>query len=185
MSRTLSNLLPLGSKALEFKLKNITDEEEINLFSYTRGYPFVIAFICNHCPYVLHILDKLVEVGNHYSKNGVPFICISSNDPISYPKDSPEEMKFFAIKNNFQFPYCYDEKQDVAKGYNAACTPDIYLFNHKKTLVYHGQFDNSRPSNKIRVTGKNLVDAINCLIYSKPINQDQQRSIGCNIKWKN
>ena len=184
MSLTLSNMLPLGTQAPKFKLKNTVDNNQIDLYTHVNKRHFVIAFICNHCPYVTHIVDKFVEVANHYNKKEIKFIAISANDVVSHPADSPENMRSLARKKYFEFPYCYDESQEIAKAYDTACTPDFYLFNKNKLLVYRGQFDSSRPSNATPVTGRSLINAMNSLLSDKLIDQEQTQSMGCNIKWK-
>lgn len=183
MSLTPS-MLPLGTKAPSFRRCNTISDKMIELYPYTSNHPFIVAFICNHCPYVMHILDRLVEVGNIYQAKGIKFIAISTNDIAEYPQDAPEKMKLLAESKGFKFPYCYDESQDIAKAYHAACTLDFYLFNQDKLLVYRGQFDSSRPNNEIEVTGKSLVNAMDNLLDSKPIDAQQTQSMGCNIKWK-
>jgi thiol-disulfide isomerase/thioredoxin len=141
-------------------------------------------FICNHCPYVKHINHGLVSLANEFIDEGVSFIAISSNDVENYPADSPELMKEVAEDENYPFPYLYDETQEVAKAYDAACTPDFYVFDGDLKLVYRGQFDDSRPSNEIPVTGRDLSNALNAVINGMPVNPKQVPSIGCNIKWK-
>jgi len=141
-------------------------------------------FICNHCPYVRHVISKLVELIKDYREHGVSVVAINSNDIVSYPDDAPAKMKIIAAQYSFNFPYLYDETQVVAKQYNAACTPDFFLFNSNHELVYRGQMDNSRPGNNIPVTGNELTEAINCMLEGKPISPVQKPSMGCNIKWK-
>ncbi|MGK7397796.1 MAG: thioredoxin family protein, partial [Candidatus Cyclobacteriaceae bacterium M3_2C_046] len=144
----------------------------------------VIMFICNHCPYVKHIIEEVVKVANKYLDDGISFIAISSNDVENYPDDSPEKMQEFADDHHFPFPYLFDETQDVAREFDAACTPDIYVFDSDDKLVYRGQFDDSRPKNDEPVTGKDLRNALTNLLNGMPINPEQKPSIGCNIKWK-
>jgi thiol-disulfide isomerase/thioredoxin len=141
-------------------------------------------FICNHCPYVKHIIEEVVKVANKYLDDGISFIAISSNDVENYPDDSPEKMQEFADDHHFPFPYLFDETQDVAREFDAACTPDIYVFDSDDKLVYRGQFDDSRPKNDEPVTGKDLRNALTNLLNGMPINPEQKPSIGCNIKWK-
>lgn len=141
-------------------------------------------FICNHCPFVMHVNEALVTIANHYMDLGINFIAISSNDTTSYPQDSPEHMKIHAKEQHYPFPYLYDETQEVAKAYDAACTPDIYVFDNDLKLVYRGQLDDSRPGNSIPVTGKDLRHALECLLNNTPNTNTQKPSIGCNIKWK-
>ena len=142
-------------------------------------------FICNHCPFVKHVNQQIVQIAKDYQNSGIKLIAISSNDIINYPDDSPSEMKKVAIKENFIFPYLFDETQIVAKNYDAACTPDFFIFNNSKKLVYRGQLDDSRPGNNITVTGEDVRNALESLISFKEINPVQKPSIGCNIKWKN
>ena len=139
-------------------------------------------FICNHCPFVIHVLDEIISISEEYFEN-ISFIAISSNDIVNYPEDSPELMKKLAIDKKFKFPYLYDENQEVAKNYDAACTPDFFLYNKNKKLIYRGQLDDSRPGNNIPITGNDLRKAIVSLIDGKEIEKNQKPSIGCNIKW--
>ena len=141
-------------------------------------------FICNHCPFVIHVNPTIVSLAKDYQKKGIAFIAISSNDVVNYPQDGPELMKENAQKEGYSFPYLYDESQAVAKAYDAACTPDFYLFNADSHLVYRGQLDDSRPGNGIPVTGKDLMNAMDNLLSNKGIDDKQKPSIGCNIKWK-
>ena len=140
-------------------------------------------FICNHCPFVIHVIDEIVSISENYKEN-ISFVAISSNDVINYPDDSPELMKKFAVNKNFSFPYLFDETQEVAKSFDAACTPDFFLYNNESKLVYRGQMDDSRPGNGIPVTGNDLKSALDNLIRNKEISAEQKPSIGCNIKWK-
>ena len=184
MALTNSNNIPMGMIAKEFKLKNVINNEQIALTEYAKDTPIVIAFICNHCPYVKHIINRLVEIGNNYEKNVIKFIAMSSNNAEKYPEDSEEKMKLLSIEKNMLFPYCYDESQIVAKKYKAACTPDIYLFDRKHQLVYHGQFDSAQLNSTIPVTGEDLINAIEQLVRGKKISSRQIPSLGCSIKWK-
>jgi thiol-disulfide isomerase/thioredoxin len=144
----------------------------------------VIMFLSNHCPYVKHIQSKLVELANLYQHKGICFIAISSNDVVHYPADSPEKMRLEAEQFHYPFPYLYDESQDVAKAYQAACTPDFYIFDKELLCVYRGCLDESTPGNNKPVTGAHLRDALECILAGKPVNPHQKPSIGCNIKWK-
>jgi thiol-disulfide isomerase/thioredoxin len=141
-------------------------------------------FICNHCPFVKHVQEELVRVANDYQDHGVSFVAISANDVDAYPADSPQNMKAVAQRLGYPFPYLYDESQDVARAYQAACTPDFYVFDRDLSLVYRGQLDGSRPGNGIPVTGRDLRAALDALLAGKPVSPDQRPSIGCNIKWK-
>jgi peroxiredoxin len=183
MAQTPSNMLPLGTKAPNFKLLDTIDYK-VKILNELRGEKAtVIVFICNHCPFVKHINSELSATAIKYKNQGVNFIAISSNDVENYPQDSPDLMKQLAKEENFIFPYLYDDTQEVARAYNAACTPDFYLFNSDLQLVYRGQFDDSRPGNNIPVTGKDLKNAIDAVINNRPVDAHQKPSIGCNIKW--
>jgi thiol-disulfide isomerase/thioredoxin len=141
-------------------------------------------FICNHCPFVLHVIDEVVKVANDYRVQGIGVMAISSNDVVQYPQDGPAEMAEFALEHKIGFPYLYDETQEVAKAFDAACTPDFYLFDNSDKLFYRGQLDDSRPGNNIPLSGSDLRNAIDALIYNRVIAEPQKPSIGCNIKWK-
>ncbi len=185
MSLTPSNMLPLGTIAPPFSLIDTISNNTYTLTNLKGRNATVIAFICNHCPFVIHINPKLVEIANHYQEKGIHFIAISSNDATKYPQDTPGKMKIHAKENEYPFPYLYDETQMIAKKYDAACTPDFYIFDADVKLVYRGQMDNSRPGNEIAVTAINLTTALDALLANKPIKALQKPSIGCNIKWKN
>lgn len=184
MARTPSNMLPLGTKAPYFSILDTVSDAILNLNQLKGETGTVIIFICNHCPFVIHINSELVAIANKYKAEGVNFIAISSNDVENYPQDSPEKMKVHAKTESYPFPYLYDETQDVAKAYDAACTPDLYLFDAHSKLVYRGQLDDSRPGNGIPLTGKDLRNALDALISGKENGNIQKPSIGCNIKWK-
>ena len=185
MARTPSNMLPLGTKAPDFNLPDTTNNLSLVSLNEAKGKNgTVILFICNHCPFVIHVNSELVAVANEYQEKGIHFVAISSNDVENYPADSPENMTRNAKENNYPFPYLYDETQEIAKAYDAACTPDIYLFNADLQLVYRGQLDDSRPGNGIPVTGNDLRHALNCVLEHKTNERTQKPSIGCNIKWK-
>lgn len=184
MAATPSNMLALGTIAPDFDLYNPQLRINQKLSDLKREKATVIMFICNHCPYVVHIIEKIVEISDYFIKKEVAFIAINSNDVENYPDDSPEKMVEFSNKYKFNFPYLFDESQEVAKAYKAACTPDIYLFDQGLKLVYRGQFDNSRPNNGIKATGKDLALAIDAVLYNEKISSNQIPSIGCNIKWK-
>ncbi|MFV9550653.1 thioredoxin family protein [Algibacter sp. PT7-4] len=185
MADTPSNMLPLGTKAPDFSLLDTVSNSTLNLNTLKGEKGTVIFFICNHCPFVIHINKEIVAIANAYAEKDIGFIAISSNDIIKYPQDSPEKMKIHAKHENYPFPYLYDETQDIAKAYNAACTPDFYVFNAHLKLTYRGQLDDSRPGNNLPVTGKDLRYALDCLIKNKENTQLQKPSIGCSIKWKN
>ena len=183
MARTPSNMVTLGTKVPKFELHNTVDDilySSEQLFSKNGT---VVMFICNHCPFVIHVIDEIVSISENYKEN-ISFVAISSNDVINYPDDSPELMKKFAVNKNFSFPYLFDETQEVAKSFDAACTPDFFLYNNESKLVYRGQMDDSRPGNGIPVTGNDLKSALDNLIKNKEISAEQKPSIGCNIKWK-
>ncbi len=184
MAATPSTMLELGTIAPEFKLHDTISNKELSLHELKSDKATVVMFICNHCPYVVHILDKLVEVGKEYQLKGISFVAISSNDVVNYPEDSPEKMKELAGKKDFPFPYLYDETQDVAKVYRAACTPDLFLFDKNLKLIYRGQFDDSRPGNDIPPSGNDLKNALDNILDGKDVDPNQIPSIGCNIKWK-
>lgn len=184
MSAVESTMLELGTKAPDFTLPIVTGGI-LNFNKYSsRSKGTVIAFICNHCPYVKHINNALVEIAKSYIQKGVGFIAISSNDVERYPQDGPEEMIKTAKEENYPFPYLYDESQKVAKAYRAACTPDFYIFDDEAKLTYRGQFDESRPGNGKAATGDDLQKAIEAMIAGKKPIENQIPSIGCNIKWK-
>lgn len=185
MARTESNMLALGTMAPPFSLLDTISNKKIQLQEMAGISGTVIMFICNHCPFVIHVNPEISKIANDYIAKGIAFIAISSNDVINYPQDGPSLMKEHAIKNEYSFPYLYDETQEVAKAYDAACTPDFYLFDAHLKLAYRGQLDNSRPGNSIPLSGNELRNAIKALLESKPISKDQRPSIGCNIKWKN
>ena len=182
MARTPSNMVNLGTKAPDFKLINTINNEDIASDTIFNKNGTIIMFICNHCPFVVHVIDEIISISEEYFQD-ISFIAISSNDIVNYPEDSPKLMRKLAIDKQFKFPYLYDENQEVAKKYDAACTPDFFLFDKNKKLVYRGQLDDSRPGNNIPVTGNDLRNAIISLIKGKEIDKNQKPSIGCNIKW--
>jgi len=184
MANTLSNMLPLGSKAADFELIDTVSDKKMSLTELKGNKGTVIFFICNHCPFVIHVNKELVRIANEYKTKGISFIAISSNDVENYPQDGPELMQENAKIFNYPFPYLYDETQVVAKLYEAACTPDTYVFNENLNLVYRGQIDGSRPGNTIPVSGSDLRTALDHLLSKKDIVENQKPSIGCNIKWK-
>lgn len=184
MSRTPSNMLPLGTKAPEFSLTDTVTDKSVNLQALKGDQGTVIMFICNHCPFVKHVNPEIVKLAKEYQDKGIGFIAISSNDVENYPQDAPDLMKENAKEMGYTFPYLYDETQDVAQAYRAACTPDFYLFDDHLKLVYRGQLDDSRPGNGLPLTGNDLRNALDALLSGEEIDQDQKPSIGCNIKWK-
>ncbi|MBT8257465.1 MAG: thioredoxin family protein, partial [Bacteroidia bacterium] len=180
MARTPSNMLALGTKAPNFRLYDTASHRMLTLAELKGKAGTVVMFICNHCPFVIHVNEQLVKTANEYQAKGIQFIAISSNDVVNYPQDSPEKMIEQVKKLNYPFPYLYDETQQVAKSYDAACTPDLYLFNENLELVYRGQLDGSRPGNDIPVTGEDLHYAMDCLLSGKENDRSQMPSIGCN-----
>lgn len=184
MAATLSTMMPLGTTAPEFKLPDTVSAKTLSLQELKSSKGTLVMFICNHCKYVKHIHQQLIAISNESVSKGLAVIAISSNDVINYPEDAPERMKDQALQHNYKFPYLYDESQEIAKAYDAACTPDFFLFDGELKLVYRGQFDNSRPSNEIPVTGNDLQQAIATLLAGGKISEEQRPSIGCNIKWK-
>ncbi len=179
-----SDTLALGTIAPDFRLVDVVSEKYFSTDELRGNSATVLLFICNHCPYVKHINKELVLAANDYAMNGVQFIAISSNDAIEYPEDSPENMKRVAFEEQYPFPYLYDETQETAHRYGATCTPDIFIFDKLMYLVYHGQFDSSRPSNTLPVTGKDIRMALDALLIHQEIPTKQIHSIGCSIKWK-
>jgi len=184
MALTESNKFSIGTKAPSFHLINTVNDVLVSLDGLKGENGTVIMFICNHCPFVIHVNEELVKMANEYQQKGIRFIAISSNDVEKYPEDAPKLMKQLAKEENYSFPYLYDETQEVAKAYNAACTPDFYIFDADLKSVYHGQLDNSRPGNGLPVTGSDLRNSLNILLEKKPVLENQKPSIGCGIKWK-
>lgn len=184
MVATPSNMLPLGTKAPEFCLVDTRTNLMISLEQCKSACATVIMFLSNHCPYVKHVQSKLVELVQLYQKQGIEFIAISSNDVEQYPADDPEQMKLEAEQAHYSFPYLYDETQEVAKAYKAACTPDFYIFDKDLLCIYRGCLDESTPGNNKEVTGAHLQQALDNILAGKPVSAEQKPSIGCNIKWK-
>lgn len=184
MAETPSNMLPLGTKATEFILPDTRTNQMLSLQKLKSPIATVIMFICNHCPYVKHIQTKLVDVAKHYQTKNIAFIAISSNDINYRTEDGPEFMRQVADTLGFTFPYLFDETQAIAKAYQAACTPDFYIFDKDLLCVYRGRFDNSTPGNNQPVTGLDLTQALDQIIAGKTVSIEQYPSVGCNIKWK-
>lgn len=184
MAQTPSNMLPLGTVAPNFILPDAAGGKTLSLTDLGSKIATVIMFICNHCPYVKHVQHELVRLAGDYQPRGVSFIAISSNDIIAYPEDSPQRMKEVAREMNYPFPYLFDETQEVARAYRAACTPDFYVFDGELRCVYRGQLDDARPKNDVPVTGRDVRAALNNILEGKPVDAEQKPSIGCNIKWK-
>jgi len=176
-------MLPLGTSAPNFSLKNI-DGQTIALSDFIGKKALVVVFMCNHCPYVKHVAPELTKVSSEYLPKGVAFVGINSNDIVAHPDDSPEQMAAEAVKQGYKFPYLFDADQSVAVAYNAACTPDIFVFDASQRLVYRGQLDDSRPKTDKPLTGKDLRNALDCILSGLPVPTEQRPSIGCNIKWK-
>ena len=183
MVRTPSTMLPLGTIAPDFELPNV-DGRMVDYAAAAGPQGTVVMFICNHCPFVKHVADQLASLGREYMPRGVGFVAISSNDVSSHPADSPEQMVREAEDRGYPFPYVYDETQEVAKAYHAACTPDFYVFDAGRKLVYRGQLDPSRPGSEVTVTGNDLRTALDAVLAGKPPVAEQVPSLGCNIKWK-
>jgi thiol-disulfide isomerase/thioredoxin len=177
-------MISLGSVAPDFYLLDVTSDSNVSLTDTKGNVGTVIMFICNHCPYVKHVNPTISRLAKDHNGDDIKFIAISSNDVINYPDDSPEKMKINAIENDFNFPFLYDETQETAKEYDAACTPDFYLYDSDLKLVYRGQLDNSRPGNNIESDGSDMENAIKCLKDDIKNEELQKPSIGCNIKWK-
>ena len=177
-------MLPLGTLAPDFNLIDTKDGQLKSLDDLKGARGTLVMFICNHCPFVIHVNQQLVQLANDYSPKGINCIAISSNDVVNYPQDGPDKMKVHAKENHYPFPYLYDETQDVAKAYDAACTPDFFLFDQDLKLVYAGQLDGSRPGNGVPITGEDLRAAMDALLREDAINPNQKPSMGCNIKWK-
>lgn len=183
MARTPSNMLPLGTAAPDFNLLDTVTDQLMTLKDIKGAIGTVVMFICNHCPFVKHVNPQIAILGREYTAKGFGFVAISSNDVENYPADAPHLMKANAKLEGYAFPYLYDRTQEVARAYDAACTPDFYLFDANLKLVYRGQLDDSRPGNGIPLTGTDLRKAMKALIHKIPVSSDQKPSIGCNIKW--
>jgi len=182
MAVTPSTMLELATKAPDFSLPDTTGKT-VSRDDFA-GRPLLVMFICNHCPFVKHVRAKLAELGRAYQAKGVGVVAISSNDVAAYPEDSPKHMKKEAAAAGYTFPYLYDESQEVARAYRAACTPDFFLFDRDHRLVYRGQMDSSRPGNTAPITGEDLTAAVDAVLAGKPVSAEQRPSAGCNIKWK-
>lgn len=183
MARTYSNMLPLGTHAPNFTLPNTLDDQLSSLDDIRGSQATLIMFICNHCPFVKHMQKELGELSTYLSQ-GLGIAAISANDATSYPEDSPVHMSTFAHSNGFKFPYLYDESQDIAKAYQASCTPDFFLFDSAMQCVYRGRFDESSPGNGIAPSGGELIAAIEAVLAGRVPSAEQHPSLGCNIKWK-
>ncbi len=177
-------MLPLGTPAPAFQLPDVVSGRILGLDAFKDKKALLVMFICRHCPYVKHVQQELAKIGKDYLREPLGIVAISSNDASAYPDDAPASLREMASELEFNFPFCYDESQDVARAYTAACTPDFFLFDGACRLAYRGQLDDSRPRNDIPVTGRDLRAAIDALLNERPIDQDQKPSIGCNIKWR-
>jgi peroxiredoxin len=183
MALTPSTMLRLGTSAPAFSLPD-TAGKTVSIGDFQNAPALLVMFICNHCPYVKHVRSGLAQLAKDYQTKGAAVVAISSNDVKSHPDDSPAKMALEAREAGYTFPYLYDESQAVARAYQAACTPDFFLFDRERQLVYRGQLDDSRPGNGIPVTGKDLRAALDAVVAGKSVPKDQKASIGCNIKWK-
>ncbi|WP_194847262.1 thioredoxin family protein [Candidatus Neptunochlamydia vexilliferae] len=183
MVLTPSKMVPLGRSAPYFHLLDPRSGKKVSLEEIRSDIATVVMFICNHCPYVKHLQEMLIALARDYIPKGISFVAINSNDVTAYSEDGPEEMEKLAEKLDFPFPYLFDETQEVARAYQATCTPDFFVFDGKLKCAYRGQFDDSRPGNRNPVTGKDLAEALDCLLMGNPVTPDQQPSMGCNIKW--
>lgn len=179
-----SHMLPLGTLAPPFALRDVVTGQIYSLNSFTGKIALLVIFLCRHCPYVAHVEQEIAKIGLDYRDTGLGIIGISSNDPVQYPDDAPPRLKEMAERLVFTFPFCFDETQGVAKAYRAACTPEFYLFDQERRLVYRGQLDDSRPGSNTPVTGHDLRAAIDAVLAGKPVDRNQKASVGCSIKWK-
>ncbi len=183
MALTYSKMMELGTLAPDFKLVDVVTDQYVNFSDIKGDKGTVVMFICNHCPYVIHVRDVLVKIAHEYMNKGIGFVAISSNDVTNYPDDSPEKMRDLSYLLNFQFPYLYDENQSVAKNYMAACTPDFFVFDSNNKCVYRGRMDGATPGNEVPVDGVDLKNALDAVIKGKDVDPEQNPSMGCNIKW--
>jgi len=183
VAATPSTMLALGTPAPDFDLPDVTDGRRVRRVDF-QGRPLLVMFICNHCPFVKHVRDELARLGSDFLPRGFSIVAISSNDAETYPEDGPERMKAESRAAGYPFPYLYDETQQVAKAYRAACTPDFYVFDRDHRLAYRGQLDDSRPKNGAPVTGHDLRGAMEAVLAGRPAAETQLPSIGCNIKWR-
>lgn len=184
MVQTPSKMMPLDTPAPDFTLPDTVSGKDLSLKELKGEHATLIMFICNHCPFVKHIQDELVKLGQEYPAKGVNIIAISSNDVDNYPDDSPQNMKILADSLGYRFPYLYDETQQVAKAYDATCTPDFFIFDKYLKCVYRGQLDDSRPGNNVPVTGSDIRNALTSILSGNEVSRQQKPSVGCNIKWK-
>jgi len=184
MVETASNMLPLGTKAPPFTLRDAVSGKTVSLQDFGRTPALLVMFICNHCPFVVHVRDEIGRVAREYAARGVPIVAINANSIKTHPQDGPEHMKTLAQREGWSFPFLFDSKQEVARAYRAACTPDFFLFDGARCLVYRGRLDASRPGNDVPVTGAELRAALDAVLTGSQVSADQRPSIGCNIKWE-
>jgi peroxiredoxin len=182
MALTPSNMVELGSVAPQFALPNPLTRKTVRIDDFAQSEALLIIFMCAHCPYVVHVKPELIRLGKDYGSRGVGIVGISANDPVTYPQDAPENLAKFS--RDLKFPLLFDQTQDVAKAYDAACTPDLFLFDRERKLVYRGQIDDSRPGNGKPLNGKDIRAALDAVLSDNPVSPDQKPSIGCNIKWR-
>ena len=179
-----STMLPLGTTAPDFELPDVVTGKTVNIRDFDGKRALLVMFICRHCPYVKHVRAELARLGRDFADSELAIVAISANDPDEYPEDAPEGLAEDAREAGYAFPYLFDETQEVAKAYTAACTPDLFLFDAHRALAYRGQLDDSRPSNGLPVTGEDLRAAIDAVLSDGPVSQEQRASIGCGIKWR-
>jgi peroxiredoxin len=184
MAKTPSSMVALGSRAPDFALRDVVSGKTVSLTEATGPKGLLVMFICRHCPFVKHVQGELANIGRDYAKSGVGMVAISANDESMHPEDSPANLAAMSKELGFTFPYLFDESQDVAKAYDAQCTPDFFLYDARGALVYRGQLDDSRPGNGLPVTGKDLRAALDALVAGRAVPPEQRPSIGCNIKWR-
>src|SRR6185437_14133394 len=185
MARTESTMLPLGTPAPRFRLPEVVTGQTVTLEQFKEKKALLVMFICRHCPYVKHVQGELARIGADYAASPLGIAAISSNDAAAYPGDAPASLREMSLELGFRFPLCYDESQEVARAFRAACTPDFFLFDEGRCLVYRGQLDDSRPQSKTPVTGRDLRSAMEAVLNGRPVSPDQMPSLGCNIKWRN
>lgn len=184
MALTPSTMKALGTEAPAFELLDVISGKKVSLSDFKDKKALLVMFICRHCPFVQHVKEELAKLGRDYAGKDLAIVAISSNDAQNYPDDSPKSLREMAVELKFNFPFLYDETQEVALAYGAACTPDFFLYDSGRKLVYRGQLDDSRPGNNKPVTGKDLRAAIDAVLAGKTVSADQKPSMGCNIKWK-
>lgn len=184
MAATESKMMELGTQAPYFNLFDTISRNMLSIYDIKSEKAMVVMFICNHCPYVQHVMNTVLNIAREYSKKGIAFVAISSNDIVNYPLDHPDIMEIVGKMAGFPFPYLFDENQTVAKAYEAACTPDFFVFNENLKLAYRGRLDESRPKNDIKSDGKDIKNALDSILEGNPVSEIQYPSIGCNIKWK-